>query len=310
MIQFIAKRFAYAVLTLLIVTTLTFILVRVIPGNPIERMTEELPQEQRQQVFEQYGFDQSIPMQYKQFWKDVIVDQDLGESLSYRGRGVTDTIISYAPISARLGVQAIFIGVTLGVILGVIAAINRGNWPDYFVMFIAILGISIPSFVVASVLQYFFAIRWGVLPTTGWGGFEYTILPSIALCFHPLARYARYMRANSLDVLHQDYILTAQAKGASRFRIIRKHVIRNAILPIVTLLGPQLAMIFGGSFVIERIFSIPGLGAYFVTSVIDRDYTMVMGQTIFIASLYIFSLVIVDILYAIIDPRIQVSNDS
>ena len=309
MLKFIRKRALYTIVTLFIVATLTFVLVRIIPGNPIEKMTEQLPENVRQQVFEQYGFNESIGTQYKQFWKKLITEGDLGESLTYRGRKVTDTIKTFAPISARLGIQAIGVGVTTGIILGILAAFNRGKWPDYLVMFIAIIGISIPNFVIASLLQYFISIEQGWLPIIGWEGFRYTILPSLALSLNSTAKYARYMRANCLDVINQDYILTAKAKGASQFRLIRKHVLRNSILPIITLLGPQIAMIFGGAFVIEKIFAIPGLGSYFVSSVTDRDYTMIMGQTIFMAFLYIISLLVVDILYGLIDPRIRVSND-
>ena len=195
-----------------------------------------------------------------------------------------------------------------GIILGIVAALNRGKWLDYLVMFIAVVGIAVPNFVLASCFQYFLTIRFHLFPTTGWEGFSYTVLPALALSFNSTAKYARYMRANCLDVLNQDYIITAKAKGMSRFRLIRKHVLKNSILPIITLLGPQIALMFGGAFVIERIFAIPGLGSYFVSSVTDRDYTMVMGQTIFIAALYILSVLIVDILYGFIDPRIRVSQ--
>ncbi len=309
LLKFISKRILYAILTIFIVVTITFFLVRVIPGNPIEQMTEELPESVRQNVYEQYGFDKPIHIQYMDFWKNLIKEGDLGESISYRGRSVTGTIKEYAPISGRLGFQALVLGVSLGVVLGLVAALNRGRWPDYVVMFIAILGISIPNFVIASVLQYFVAIKNNLLPVTGWGSFKYTILPTLALSFGSIAKYARYMRANCLDVLNQDYILTAQAKGASRFRIVSKHVFRNALLPIITLIGPQIALIFSGSFVIEKIFAVPGLGSYFVTAVNSRDYTMIMGQTIFISILYISSLVAVDIVYGLVDPRIRISED-
>ena len=279
-----------------------------IPGNPIEAMTEKLPDEIRQQVFEQYGFDKPIMEQYKLFFKELFTEGDLGESLKYRGRKVTDTIASYAPVSGLLGAEAIAIGVISGIILGIVAALNRGKWLDYLVMFIAVVGIAVPNFVLASCFQYFLTIRFHLFPTTGWEGFSYTVLPALALSFNSTAKYARYMRANCLDVLNQDYIITAKSKGMSKFRLIRKHVLKNSILPIITLLGPQIALMFGGAFVIERIFAIPGLGSYFVSSVTDRDYTMVMGQTIFIAALYILSVLIVDILYGFIDPRIRVSQ--
>lgn len=306
--KYILKRILYAVIALFVVSTIAFFAVRMIPGNPIEAMTEKLPDEIRQQVFEQYGFDKPIVEQYKLFFKELFIEGDLGESLKYRGRKVTDTIASYAPVSGLLGAEAIAIGVISGIILGIVAALNRGKWLDYLVMFIAVVGIAVPNFVLASCFQYFLTIRFHLFPTTGWEGFSYTVLPALALSFNSTAKYARYMRANCLDVLNQDYIITARSKGMSRFRLIRKHVLKNSILPIITLLGPQIALMFGGAFVIERIFAIPGLGSYFVSSVTDRDYTMVMGQTIFIAALYILSVLIVDILYGFIDPRIRVSQ--
>ena len=306
--KYILKRILYAVIALFVVSTIAFFAVRMIPGNPIEAMTEKLPDEIRQQVFEQYGFDKPIMEQYKLFFKELFTEGDLGESLKYRGRKVTDTIASYAPVSGLLGAEAIAIGVISGIILGIVAALNRGKWLDYLVMFIAVVGIAVPNFVLASCFQYFLTIRFHLFPTTGWEGFSYTVLPALALSFNSTAKYARYMRANCLDVLNQDYIITAKSKGMSKFRLIRKHVLKNSILPIITLLGPQIAPMFGGAFVIERIFAIPGLGSYFVSSVTDRDYTMVMGQTIFIAALYILSVLIVDILYGFIDPRIRVSQ--
>ena len=306
--KYILKRILYAVIALFVVSTIAFFAVRMIPGNPIEAMTEKLPDEIRQQVFEQYGFDKPILEQYKLFFKELFTEGDLGESLKYRGRKVTDTIASYAPVSGLLGAEAIAIGVISGIILGIVAALNRGKWLDYLVMFIAVVGIAVPNFVLASCFQYFLTIRFHLFPPTGWEGFSYTVLPALALSFNSTAKYARYMRANCLDVLNQDYIITAKSKGMSKFRLIRKHVLKNSILPIITLLGPQIALMFGGAFVIERIFAIPGLGSYFVSSVTDRDYTMVMGQTIFIAALYILSVLIVDILYGFIDPRIRVSQ--
>ena len=306
--KYILKRILYAVIALFVVSTIAFFAVRMIPGNPIEAMTEKLPDEIRQQVFEQYGFDKPILEQYKLFFKELFTEGDLGESLKYRGRKVTDTIASYAPVSGLLGAEAIAIGVISGIILGIVAALNRGKWLDYLVMFIAVVGIAVPNFVLASCFQYFLTIRFHLFPTTGWEGFSYTVLPALALSFNSTAKYARYMRANCLDVLNQDYIITAKSKGMSKFRLIRKHVLKNSILPIITLLGPQIALMFGGAFVIERIFAIPGLCSYFVSSVTDRDYTMVMGQTIFIAALYILSVLIVDILYGFIDPRIRISQ--
>ncbi len=233
---------------------------------------------------------------------------DLGDSLAFAGRSVNTVIKDGLPASARIGIQAVFLGFALGIILGVVAAFKRNKWPDYIVMFLALIGVSIPSFVFAALLQYIFTVKFMILPTTGWGGAKYTILPTIALSLSPLAIYARYMRNECLDVLGQDYILTAKAKGVSKVSLVWKHIIRNAILPSITILGPQIASILTGSFVIEGIYGIPGLGSSFVGAVNNMDYSMIMGLTVFMAALYIFSLLIVDILYGIIDPRIRITN--
>lgn len=308
MFKYVLKRMLYALTTLFIVCTVTFFLIRLIPGNPIESMTEKMPEKVRNQVYRQYGFDKPILEQYKLFWINLLKEGDLGESLKYRGRKVSETITNYAPVSGRLGAQALGIGLFFGILFGLMAGLNRGKKIDHFVTFIAIIGVSIPSFILASLFQYYFAIKFSWFPITGWDGFLYTVLPSLALSLYSTAKYARYMRATCLEVIEQDYIITAKAKGASQWRIVRKHVLRNSMMPIITLLGPQIAMMFGGAFVIESIFSIPGLGFYFVSSVSDRDYTMIMGQTIFMATLYIVSLLVVDIFYGIVDPRARVAK--
>lgn len=307
MLKFTIKRFGYMLLTLFIAASITFMLIHSIPGNPIDALGRKLPEQVRANYNAKYGLDKPLVTQYGLFVKNALKG-DLGESLQYPGRSVTDTIAKSAPISARIGGQALLMGVSLGIMMGILAAFKRGRWPDYIVMFIAILGISIPSFVVASLLQWLFSVQFNILPGTGWGHFENTILPTIALSFSSIATYARYMRANCLDVIGQDYILTAKAKGVSKISLVFKHVIRNAILPAITLLGPQIAGIFTGSFVIESIFAIPGLGQYFVEAVSGRDYTMVMGQSIFVSSLFIIALFLVDIVYGLVDPRIRVSK--
>lgn len=307
MLKFTIKRFGYMLITLFIAASITFMLIHAIPGNPIDAMGRKLPEQVRVNYYAKYGLDKPLITQYGIFVKNALKG-DLGESLQYPGRSVTETIVKSAPISARIGGQALLVGVSLGIIMGILAAFKRGRWPDYLVMFVAILGISIPSFVVASLLQWLFTVKFNLLPGTGWGEFKHTILPTIALSFSSIATYARYMRANCLDVIGQDYILTAKAKGVSSISLVFKHVIRNAILPAITLLGPQIAGIFTGSFVVESIFAIPGLGQYFVEAVSGRDYTMVMGQAIFVSSLFIIALFLVDIVYGLVDPRIRVSK--
>ncbi len=310
MLKFTLKRFGYMLVTLFISITITFMLIHAIPGDPLASMARNLPPQIRANYYAKYGLNEPVIVQYGKFISNLVLHGDMGESLAYAGRSVGKTIASYAPISARIGGQAIALGFTIGIILGILAAFKRGKWPDYLVMFIAILGISVPGFVVASLLQFTFTVHWMVLPSTGWGQFKHTILPTIALSFASIATYARYMRANCLDVIGQDYILTAKAKGVSKLSLVFKHVIRNAILPAITLLGPQIANIFIGSFVIESIFAIPGLGQYFVSAISDRDYTMIMGQTILVSALFIVALFVVDIIYGLVDPRIRVSNSN
>lgn len=308
--KYIFKRIGYMLLTLWIVVTLTFFLMHSIPGDPLAHMAKKLPEQIRINYMKKYGLDEPVIVQYGKFMKNVITKGDLGESLRYPGRSVSDTILKHAKISGRLGMQALLIGVTIGITLGIIAALNRNRWPDYLVMFIAILGITIPMFITAALLQYTLSVKFRLLPTTGWGKFKHTIIPTIAMCFGSIATYARYMRSNVLDVSGQDYILTAQAKGVSNFNVIRKHILRNAILPAITILGPQIAGIFTGSFVIEKIFGIPGLGSYFISSISDRDYTMIIGTTVFYAALFVVSQLVVDLLYGVVDPRIKVSKNS
>lgn len=309
MFKFILKRLGYMLVTLWIVATITFMLIHAIPGDPLAGMARKLPEQIRINFYAKYGLDKPVIVQYGRFMKNIVLHGDLGESLAYQGRKVSDVIKLHAPVSGRLGIQALAMGFFLGVSLGIVAAFNRGRWPDYLVMFIAIIGVSVPSFVMASLLQYFFTVKNQWFPTTGWGGFEYTVLPSIALSFASIATYARYMRANTLDVIGQDYILTAKSKGVTNLSLVWKHVIRNAILPAITILGPQMAGIFVGAFVVESIFSIPGFGFNFITSIGDRDYTMIMGQTVFLCSLVIIAYVLVDIVYSLVDPRIRLTGE-
>jgi len=291
-----------------IVATLTFVLMHSIPGDPLAHMAKNLPEQTKKNYYAKYGLDKPIYIQYGKFISQAIRG-DLGESIRYPGRSVTGTIKKLSVVSGVLGGQALFLGFSIGIILGIIAALNRNKWPDYLVMFIAILGITVPVFVTAAVFQYFFSVKLPWFPTTGWGGMKYMVLPVVTLCFGSVATYARYMRSSVLEVINQDYILTAQAKGVSGFNVIRKHVLRNAILPTITILGPSIAGIFVGSFVVESIFGIPGLGFYFISSINDRDFTMIMGNTIFYTGIFIFSLLITDIVYSLVDPRIRISEE-
>ncbi len=306
--KYILKRVGFMFLTLFIITTITFFLMHSIPGDPLAHMAKNLPEQIKLNYYQKYGLDQPILVQYGKFLTNLITQGNLGESLRYPGRSVTDTILKTSVVSGGLGVQAIAMGMIIGVTLGVIAALYRNRWPDYLVMFIAILGITVPIFIIAAILQYVFSVKFTLLPTTGWGEAKHKVLPVIALAFGSIATYARYMRSNVLEVINQDYILTAQAKGVSQFSIVIHHVLRNAILPAITILGSQIAGIFTGSFVIERMFGIPGLGSYYVTSINDRDYTMIIGTTVFYAALFVIAQILTDVIYGMVDPRIRVGG--
>ena len=222
---------------------------------------------------------------------------------------VTDVIKKYASCSGEIGLISIAVGFLLGTMFGVVAALKKNKLPDKILSLIAILGVSIPVFVVASVLQFVFTLKFPILPTMGWGSPKYMVLPIICMSLSPLATYTRYMRSSVLDVVSQDYITMAEAKGMSFGMIVRRHILRNSILPSLTILGPNVADVFTGSFIIESIFSIPGLGSYYITSVTDRDFPMIIGSTMFYTGVYILSLLIVDILYVIIDPRIRLAGN-
>ncbi len=309
MFRYILNRIWMMLVTLFIIIFITFFLMHSIPGNPLAGMARNLPAQTLKNYEEKYGLNKPVIEQFGIFMKNLVTKGDLGESLSYPGRSISKTIAESAPISGKIGLTALLSGAAIGLVLGIIAALNRNKWPDYLVIFIAMIGVTIPVFILAALLQLVLSTKMGLLPTSGWGHPKDMIMPVIAMCFGPIATYARYTRSNVLEVLGQDYILTAEAKGVSRFNIITRHVLRNAMLPLITILGPQLAGVFTGSFVVEKMFSIPGLGFYFVNSINVRDYTMIIGTTVFYAGLFIISQLAVDIVYGLVDPRIRVGGD-
>ncbi|MEG0805121.1 MAG: ABC transporter permease [Lachnospiraceae bacterium] len=306
--KYILKRCLYMFLTLFVIITITFFMLRSIPGDPLSSMAQMLPEQTRANFYAKYGLDQPLFIQYLNYLKGLL-HLDLGESVVFAGRSVSETIASTSPISGLVGGIALFFGVTIGIVLGIVAALNKNKWPDYIVMFIAILGVTIPVFVLASLIQFVFAVKLNWLPTAGWGKPVHLILPVIVMSFGPIASYARYIKSSLLDTLEQDYVLTARAKGLSEGKVIRRHVLRNSMLPAVTMLAGSVVGIFTGAFVTEKMFSIPGIGYYYVTSINNNDYTMVMGTTIFYAILFIIMQLVVDFIYVLVDPRIRISND-
>lgn len=306
--KFIVKRIAYMLAVMFCVVTITFFLVHSIPGDPITAMVQDLPEETRELYLEKYGFDQPLYIQYFKFLSQLL-QGDLGQSLRYPGREVVAIVGSYAPVSAVIGGVSLAIGFTLGIILGVIAALNRNKLSDRVIMIIALLGTTIPTFVTAAVLQYVFTVTFRIFPTTGYGTFRHLVLPLACMAVGPLATYARYMRSSVLDVSNQDYILTAEAKGISQFRIVTRHILRNAFLPCITMICVSIAAIFSGSFIVESIFAIPGLGKYFISAINDRDYSVVLGLNVIFTGVYILSVLVSDILLALADPRIRLADD-
>jgi oligopeptide transport system permease protein len=295
------------ILTLFVIITITFFLVHAIPGNPLNAVAANMPPQTYANFMEKYGLDKPLYEQFVIFLKNLI-HGDLGTSLKYLGRSVNSIIGTNALVSGQMSGVALFVGVVVGIGLGIVAALNRTRWPDYVVMFVAIVGVTIPSFVMCSLVQFIFSAKMQILPAAGWGGINYMILPCFVLSLGVISAYARFMRSSVLEVSGQDYILTAQAKGVSRGNVVKNHIIRNAILPCVTMLAPRIAGVFTGSFIAERIFGVPGIGQYYITSISDRDYTMILGLTIFYAAMFVFCLFLVDILYRFIDPRIRVEE--
>jgi len=306
MISYIIKRLIISAFTLFIIITITFFLMHTVPGGPFlgEKPLSEVA---LANLNKKYGLDKPLPVQYYNYLKNALKG-DLGESLTKIGQSVSGTIMRAFPVSLRLGLFSMFISTTVGVLFGVIAALKHGAWQDRSVMLAATLGIAVPSFVIATVSIIIFSVNLKILPAYGFDRLEQYIMPGFALSFGSLSFISRLMRSSMLDVIHQDYIRTAHAKGLKPHIVIFKHALRNAILPIVTYLGPLAAGILTGSFVIEKIFNIPGLGRYFVESITQRDYPTILGVTIFYGAFLISMNFLVDLSYGIIDPRIKIEK--
>ena len=292
-----------AVLTVFVVATLTFFLMNAVPGGPYEAEKAISPQA-RAALEAKFGLDQPLFKQYITYMRNIL-HGDFGPSLKQRGREVIDIIMTKFPVSARIGGISVMIALLVGIPVGCIAALNRGKVSDSAIIVIATIGIAVPSFVVCSLSMYFFGVRLRWLPTVGLTTWKHYVMPVFALSFYPTAYIVRLMRSSMLDVLGQDYMRTARAKGVSWFASLFKHALRNAVLPIITYVGPMTAYTLTGSFIVEKVFTIPGLGGEFVSSITNRDYMMIMGTTIFLATLMVFINFLVDVIYKIIDPRIN-----
>lgn len=289
--------------TILVITTLTFVLMKVIPGSPFneERGTNEAVQKNLEAY---YHLDDPLIFQYIFYLKSIITF-DFGPSIKKPSDSVNDMLERGFPVSFELGMTAIVIAVISGLVLGVIAALRRNGFLDYAAMSLAVLGISIPNFILATLLIQQFAVNLKLFPAATWTSPIHMVLPTAALAVGPMAIIARLTRSSMVEVLTQDYIRTAKAKGLSPFKIIVKHALRNALMPVITVLGTLVASILTGSFVIENIFAIPGMGKYFVESINQRDYPVIMGTTVFYSVILIIMLFLVDLAYGLLDPRIK-----
>jgi len=303
MTKFIIKKILILLFSLFMVASLTFALMQMIPGDPFSQ-EKAIPKEILDAMYRHYGLDQPWYVQYWNYLKGFATG-DLGPSFKYQGRTVTEIIREGFPVSMILGLEALTLSIFFGIGLGCIASLKHLRWQDHATMVVAVLGISVPSFILATFLQYLFGMKLDLLPVARWGSFDHSILPAFALAALPMAFIARLTRSNMVEIMQQDYIQTAKSKGLNSFQIVIRHALRNALLPIVTYLGPLTTAILTGSFAVEKIFGIPGLGQWFVMSITNRDYTVIMGITVFYSAILMVSIFFVDILYCVIDPRIQ-----
>lgn len=303
MVKYFAKRLGMMLLAMVAIIVLTFCLMHAVPGGPFTSDRKVTP-EVEAALNEKYGLDQPLPVQLLNYMGGLL-HLDFGPSYKYTGKTVNEFIEGGFPVSGQIGLVTILFVLLASIPMGILAAIKNGKWQDMLIMTIATIGVTIPSFVIASLLIYVFSYNLGWLPTYwDWSPAGY-VLPVVALGGYSISYLARLMRSSLLEVMGQDYIRTARAKGLSEFKVITRHALRNALLPIVTVLGPTVAGLLTGSFVVESIFAVPGLGRYFVNSVSQRDYTTIMGVTIFYAAFLMAMVLVVDIFYCLIDPRIK-----
>ena len=303
--RYVLKRLVISLFTVWVLVTAVFFLVRAMPGDPF--LSDKLTPEIREHMMRYHGFDRPLYVQYFRYL-GKLVQGDLGVSMYYNGLPIRQMITEAFPYSADLGIRALLLATVVGISLGIVSALYRGRALDYVCIVIAILGVSLPDFVTGYLLQYFFGLRLKLFPVALWRGFRYTILPTIALSFYTTALLTRMMRASMLEVVGQDYIRVARAKGLSTAQILWRHQLRNAILPVVTVLGPITAAILSGTFIIETIYAIPGMGKYYVNGIQNLDYSQILGMTVFYGTFLILANFVVDIVYGMIDPRIRVDR--
>ena len=303
--KYILKRVGISIVTVFVLVSVVFFLARLMPGGPFN--DPKMSATAKANLSAYYGFDKPLLQQYLTYLNNLI-HGNFGFSTKYPSRTVNDLLAGAFPYSADLGIRALCFAISFGLVFGIISALNRGNKIDLIFVIVAVFGTSVPDFIMGALLQHFFAVKWEASFRAQYKGFAYTILPSIGLGFYTMASVSRIMRASMLEVVQQDYIKTARSKGISKFRVTWKHQIRNAIMPVVTILGPTVAAVLTGTFVIESLFAIPGMGKYYVESVQNNDYSLILGMTAFYGTFLVFCNMVVDILYGVIDPRVRIGG--
>lgn len=302
MARYILKRLGISLLTVFVLVTATFFLMKLLPGDPF--MNDKVPQEIQQRQLAYYGLDRPVLEQYLIYLRNLLRG-DFGTSLKYVGREVTDVIWELFPVSAEIGLVSLFFAYLIGLAFGIICAQFKNRWPDYLLMLFAVAGVALPSMVIGPLLRYYVGVKWGLLPVAGWGTWREIVMPAAVMAIGTIAGCTRSMRASMLGVTTQDYVKTARAKGLHPVEVVMRHEFKNSMVPIVTGMGATIASTLMGSFVVEQIFLIPGLGKHFVNAVNTLDYPMIMGLTIFFGTFLIFMNFLVDLIYGIIDPRIR-----
>ena len=308
MLKYIIKRLFAGLLTIIVLITVAFFLMHAMPGSPFsEEEQKKLTTEALERLNAKYGLDRPVFEQYITYWKGLL-KLDFGTSFKKTDTSVNEIILGHFPTSAKVGLVAVLFSLLIGIPLGIAAALHRGRFVDWFCMVFATVGISAPVFVISVLLMYFFCGVFPIFPNFGLNSWQSYVLPVACLSFNPIAYIVRQTRSSMLEVMEQDYIRTARAKGVPEFWVVVKHALKNAIMPVVTYLGPLIAGLLTGSFIVERLFSIAGIGRYFVQSISDRDYTMIIGITIFYGIFVVVCNLIVDILLAVIDPRVKLTE--
>ena len=303
--KYVLNKVLIAIATIFVLATATFFLMKLIPGDPFASLKTKAAVQEKQREY--YGLDKPVVQQYFRYMGNLLRG-DLGWSLKKAGRSVVDIIREAFPVSARLGLTSLFFSVMIGLLFGILCAQFRNRWPDYLLTLVAVLGIALPSMVLGPLMRYFFGVRLKWLPVVGWGTVDKMIMPAIVLGLGTVAGETRAMRASMLGVMTQDYVTTARAKGLNSAQVILRHEVKNSLVPIVTGLGPGIAGIMMGSFVVESMFLIPGLGRYFVDSITNLDYPLIMGLTIFYGAFLVTMNLLVDVVYGLLDPRIRESG--